>query len=438
MVKNTCNNPVFICGMQRSGTTALWKALTEHSKLKSQRWLEKEHWFFQEFFQGRHHNANYREGTVDSLYKKNAIEFINYFMTQNFAGIGGRYLTGNPNNVYYIDQLLEYIPNAKFVLMIRHPYSVVWSRLYHPDAYEVQWRSTEDTNNILTEDITLNSEYWSSIAQIAIKAIRGYFGKSVLVIRHEDLVIDPGETIKNIFCFINEPFEVVVEQSLLNKIANSYVPPYYELENNMKSRFLNSSNEILKNTEFCNIVYATVQKEMDLLKFEKDAVFTSLKSNEVKNESKMTKIKQRVHIVSVKTLKEDCQCESFLYGETINLEITIQAVTDCTDISISFQLKNNHGLSVCGTTTFDEHHQLPNLIAGNCLTVHFLFRQIMKEGKYTIDITVNGVSDAEYLDNEVLVERREACSLYACSTKDRPIWYIFHNETLISHRVEDK
>ena len=191
---------VFVCGCQRSATTAVYEALSRHSALRSMGVHEKELWFFTELFERRQYPA-YRYHRLDEMYLNEAVRFIDSFIRRKCGSQFGHYLTGHPSNIMIAASLHVFLPHAKFIMLVRDPLETVTSMLNAPFALEAGWRSNQDEVSEL--DVETLVEIWRTRARIILDAYSGQFGAAAKVIRHEKLVADPQAELASISDFLN-------------------------------------------------------------------------------------------------------------------------------------------------------------------------------------------------------------------------------------------
>lgn len=128
---------------------------------------------------------------------------------------------------------------------------------------------------------------------------------------------------------------------------------------------------------------------------------------------------------------------AFRFGETITLEATLRAVVDARDLSVSFLVRDQTGVDLLGTTTFDERVALSPLPAGRAGRVRFRFENRLRAGNFGISLAVNRVSSRDYSDN-ILFDQADACIAFAVvADPQRPVHYKFHQPIDIDWEVQD-
>ena len=438
-----CSNPVFIGGCHRSGTTALWNALAQHPNLHpaSGRYLEKELWFFVEFFAGRSGYPLYRLHELDRMFLCEAIRFINEFMTRHTASATNRYITAHPNNLFHFKQIINCLPTAKLLILVRHPQEVTWSMLNAPSASAAGWRLSRQTDPITTEDITNAATLWKRSAQVVLEALGGVFGDSALVVRHEELVSKPSQIMRQILDFVEEPFDPVVVEALKQGIFNSSFAPESRMtrfkdETERQAFFARRVAEIAEHQSFCAVVSAVAGEEMHLLGYED---YAASSKSLLANHTLVTNSQGRAaEIVSASIVGPDGKPrDGFPPGAEMALRVLVRANQPVHNLSISFRVRDGD-VHLCGTTTFDERSPLPDLNPGEKLEVMFRFSQVLRAGRYQVDVCANSVSSPIYSDNVEHHLLMDACEFESLRSPSRPIHYKFDNPVKIQFagRVE--
>jgi hypothetical protein len=98
-----------------------------------------------------------------------------------------RWVEKTPANIFQIEKILEYYPQAKFIAITRNPYAVYAS-----------WKKKDKNKNIIS--VIKN---WIEINQAIFKNNNQ---KNFLAIKYEDLITNPEKTIKSLCEFIDEPY----------------------------------------------------------------------------------------------------------------------------------------------------------------------------------------------------------------------------------------
>lgn len=124
---------------------------------------------------------------------------------------GKRIIAKNPFNSFRINLLLEIFPNARFIHIVRHPYSVVPSSIH-------MWRIISEQNTLnrfkntptCDEIATTMDKLLKTIEQAELKLPEG----TVHTIRYEDLVENPVSEIHRIYETLQLPIYPAFEQTI--------------------------------------------------------------------------------------------------------------------------------------------------------------------------------------------------------------------------------
>lgn len=218
--------PIFIMGCQRSGTSALWKALCQHPNLK-QRGPDddgrpvstmKELWFLQEFFLGRESNRHRpHAGTeIDREFKIRFAKLVDQFCKEKYAGSSERWISAHPSDSLYLGEILELFPDGRVIFLIRHPQEVVWSAVHAPWEREMKRQEFLDRAHE-------SSKHWRRLAQICVKIIEGKFGERVLTVRQEHMISQPTVIARKVLQHLGEAFYEDVATCLGNVLNSSFL-----------------------------------------------------------------------------------------------------------------------------------------------------------------------------------------------------------------------
>lgn len=134
-----------------------------------------------------------------------------------------------PANLYSVNQLLEWFPNARIIHAFRDPRAVYISNKRKYEKKELPRFS------VLARRTKLLFEYYASLDvalawRQAIRLHKEYQQKypgQYLLSRFEDLVTNPEETLRKLCCFIDIPFQQrMLDQLVLN---SSFLPKRQQL-----------------------------------------------------------------------------------------------------------------------------------------------------------------------------------------------------------------
>lgn len=142
------------------------------------------------------------------------------------------------------------------------------------------------------------------------------------------------------------------------------------------------------------------------------------------------------HITTVNiTDEQNNPAGEFYYGEKIRIHIGFEAFVEIQHFSVNFTIRDNSGITVMGTNLFDEHIFLPDLSPGNTGSVTFEFVNQLRHGNYGVNISLNSVSDRDYLDNVELDWIAVAATFQVLHNPERPVWYKFHSPVDVKFEI---
>lgn len=231
------DGPIFVVGTPRSGTTLTAKILGQHSRV----FMPGETHFFDDIYSRRKEfseplnsksiqiiisllktiYARYNEPVdqvrIKSLFENvnirleeqlgacsNYREILSLFMENQARQLGkARWGNNTPRDLFHIDDIIKFYPNAKVIVCIRDIRDFLLS-------YKYKWRATPvehvDLLKTLYHPVT-TSLLWKSSMQLAL-AIKEYVPKrNLVIVRYEDLVTQPARIIQEICTVIGEKFE---------------------------------------------------------------------------------------------------------------------------------------------------------------------------------------------------------------------------------------
>jgi len=182
---------IFVVGCQRSGTSVVWAGLTAHPDLAPLRGYDadtgydpKELYYFRNLFAARRAFDSPMYGwDVDDRYLSRVVEATIRHCVEEHGSRTGRFVNAHPGDGLHLPELVDAMPDARFVYVLRHAEEVVWSAVHAP------WADPNKTRD--PDTIRQASRHWCRHAEIAKRVVRGEFGEGVLLIRHESLLQSP-------------------------------------------------------------------------------------------------------------------------------------------------------------------------------------------------------------------------------------------------------
>ena len=233
---NSDSSPIFIVGAPRSGTTLTAKILGRHPAI----FMPGETHFFDDIYSRRNDlgSPDTRKGSINiaselfSLYGryneprdqqrlaslvtvpelaeqihahcKDYEEIFSLFMTLQMRA-QSRHIWGNnaPRDIFSIDDISNFYPNAKIIVCVRDPRDFLGS-------YKGKWRATDDREIQRLKSLyhpVITSLLWStSMKQLGL--IRDLFPREcVFISPYEHLVSSPADVTEELCKFVGVPYD---------------------------------------------------------------------------------------------------------------------------------------------------------------------------------------------------------------------------------------
>lgn len=129
-----------------------------------------------------------------------------------------RWVDGSPENSLYICGLRKLFPDAVFIHLVRDVGSVVRSLL----------NFTRTGGPAVVENEQQAYQYWLQTVRACFQAERAYGSHLVRRLEYSDLINNPELAIRRLLSFLNEPYEPACLEPLQTRINSSNVPPDFE------------------------------------------------------------------------------------------------------------------------------------------------------------------------------------------------------------------
>jgi hypothetical protein len=213
-----CQNPVFVIGSPRSGTTALAASLATHSAFSE----FGESQILSDLFAGGRLDANYhRAGRPDGswLIRRGVsrTEFLRYLglgLNALFTRVsdGRRWVDQTPNYTLFVDTIADMFPGAYFLHIIRDGRRVVHSMIHYRATAE-PW----------TRDFAAACRTWRRFVTAALDFEVRRPARCLTVV-NEALASSPRDNFARILRFLAAPLESGPAEFFANNRVNSSFP----------------------------------------------------------------------------------------------------------------------------------------------------------------------------------------------------------------------
>lgn len=198
---------IFIVGLSRAGTTFLYKmlmCLEEFASIKNEKKEKKV------LFNFLNSDSRYSIHEPDLIRKM--VGKIDEFYCDIYSNDEGSWIDASGNNFMYIEDILEYIPTAKILFIQRHPFEVIYS-----ECQKNKYRIDKATL------IASRARAWQEAAHMFKKYSGRAYNANVLPVRHEEIINDPVEKLKQCYEFLGlrKPDESRMMAQILEVVSRS-------------------------------------------------------------------------------------------------------------------------------------------------------------------------------------------------------------------------
>jgi hypothetical protein len=135
---------------------------------------------------------------------------------------------------------------------------------------------------------------------------------------------------------------------------------------------------------------------------------------------------QEVQLQSVEVLgAAGGPCEEFRYGEPIEIEVTYRSRVDTQDVNVSFLVRDETGVNLCGTMTWDEGVELAPLVAEEEGAVRFRFVNRLRPGRFGVSVAVTRINREDHRKPILYDQIDGVASFVSLADPERPVHYKF-------------
>ncbi|MBW1835562.1 MAG: sulfotransferase [Deltaproteobacteria bacterium] len=216
--------PIFIIGAARSGTTWVLDILTAHPEVTGihESWLFTQNNGLFALFTSAHWPPK-RSGLGRLLGREELIKYTRNLATQIMSHAikpGHRYLVEkSPHHLFVIPFINEIFPEAKFIHVLRDGRDVSVSVRAASKSWEPDWRKT------FGRSIKSAARAWKHAVKSSRKSGEN-LNNRFLEIRYEEIYKDPFDTYRRLFDFCEIPYDDGILQSAFNAtdFSKNYKP----------------------------------------------------------------------------------------------------------------------------------------------------------------------------------------------------------------------
>ena len=215
MKKWSDKNIIFIFSLPRTGSTLVQRLLTAHPQIFS----AAETWLLLPLFYAVRSQSVFAEyihidasTAINEFCKQlpggysDYLDEVRNFSVSLFSKISCKheqathFVEKSPRNVLIIDEIIQAFPNSKFIFLWRNPLAIISSLI--ETFGDGKWNLYKYKIDLFQGLENMASSYKSNSAQI-------------YSLKYEDLIINPEQTCKQIFDFLQIPFN----ESILSKFS---------------------------------------------------------------------------------------------------------------------------------------------------------------------------------------------------------------------------
>ena len=193
-VNDESDDPIFLIGFPRSGTTLLDSIFRTHENVE----VIEEKPIVKNFLIQLEKKTKNKLNNIKNLSNDEIKEMRNFYFNERDQYIKNKnakiIIDKLPLNVVHVGEILRFFPNSKFVFALRHPYDSVLS------CFMQQFELNPAMKNFLS---IKRSAYLYDLVMKLWKTYLKIFPINFHYIKYEDVVTDFEKTTKKIFKFLN-------------------------------------------------------------------------------------------------------------------------------------------------------------------------------------------------------------------------------------------
>lgn len=204
--------PIFIVGLPRSGTTLLDQIISSHSEVTAAGELKHFNRAILQALQQQNQGRQLSRTEMVTASKNLNFEQLGADYLENAAtsrGKTSRFTDKFPQNSYYVGMILKALPGAKVIIMQRHPVSIcysVYKQMFNRDSYPFSYHLEEMADYYIAHNQLL--KHWQTLG-----------GDRVKTLYYEDLVQDLESQARDVISFLDLPWQQACLEFHKNKQA---------------------------------------------------------------------------------------------------------------------------------------------------------------------------------------------------------------------------
>lgn len=221
-----CHRPVFVIGCPRSGTTALARALGEHSEL----WTSHESYFLHGLFgDGRPAAVHGRQRArsapgwliTEEVDRAEFLAYVGAGLNALYTSRSGgrRWIDQTPMYTLMADDLAELFPDAQFVHILRDGRDVVESMVHFLSRFDGRPEARRHVP-AWAADFDASCRTWVDYVAHAARFAADHPGRTTTVV-NDDLAADPAGGFAELFAFLGVAAEGGPADYLATRRVNS-------------------------------------------------------------------------------------------------------------------------------------------------------------------------------------------------------------------------
>jgi len=240
---NPCEDPVFMIGFPRSGTTLLDSILRSHPNVE----VIEEKPIVENLISEINKITTVNFSELNKLNVNDLKNLQNFYFEERkkYLDLNKSYkiiIDKLPLNIIYVPEILRVFPNSKFIFSLRHPFDCVLS------CYFQNFKLNSPMSNFLKLDDAAN--FYDSVMEIWVKSNK-IFNPNICELKYEDLIFSFKNSINKVLDFLKiEWHEELFSFNEIAKKRKISTPSYYQvtepINNKAIGRWKNYNSEINK------------------------------------------------------------------------------------------------------------------------------------------------------------------------------------------------